>query len=331
MKWIFRGLLALAGLVIVLVTGFVAIHWQNDIPLDALTDQWAQPPSEFIDVNGQYTHIRDEGPQNDPVPLVLLHGTSASLHTWDGWTAALNGQHRVIRFDLPGFGLTGPRKDNNYSKEAYVNFVMSVLDAKGVDRFVLAGNSLGGNIAWTTAADFPERVQALILVDSAGYPFQATSVPLAFRISQTPVLNQIMKNVLPRSIVKSSVENVYGDPARVTPELVDRYYDLAAREGNRAALRARFEQLHPADDIDRIRTIQQPTLVLWGAKDQLIPPRNAELFARDLPNNEVVIFDDLGHVPHEEDAVLTVAAVQAFLHKHESQVFRNNELHTVRF
>ncbi len=325
MKWIFRGVLAILGLTLTLFAGFIALNWQSDIPLQALTERWAQPPSEFIEVNGQSIHIRDEGPKSDPLPIVLLHGTSASLHTWDGWTAALNDQHRVIRFDLPGFGLTGPAIDNNYSKDAYVQFVLSVLDAKGVEKCILAGNSLGGNIAWTTAAAHPERVQSLILVDSAGYPYKATSVPLAFKISQTPVLNRLMKNVLPRSVVRSSVENVYGNPQKVTPELVDRYYDLAAREGNRAALRERFAQIEPGSDADRIRDVQQPTLIIWGNKDQLIPPDNAQRFAQDIPNSELVMFDGLGHVPQEEDAPMTVAAVKAFLQQQEASSVAQRE------
>ena len=244
---------------------------------------------------------------------MLLHGTSASLHTWDGWVAELSQTRRVIRFDLPGFGLTGPAADGNYSLAAYVDFVIDVMDTLGIERFVLAGNSLGGSIAWRTTAAHPQRIEKLILVDSGGYPFEAESMPLAFVISQTPLLNRIMEFTLPRSAVESSVRDVYGDPSRVTPELVDRYFDLSLREGNRGALRERFAQLEYQDQSALVQTIQQPTLVIWGAQDRLIPPSIARRFEQDLPNGQLVMFAELGHVPHEEAPTETVAAVTKFL------------------
>jgi pimeloyl-ACP methyl ester carboxylesterase len=258
-------------------------------------------------------HVRDEGPRDDPVPIVLLHGTGASLHTWDGWTKELVRERRVIRFDLPGFGLTGPSPDGVYTIESYVDTVLAVADTLGVQRFVLAGNSLGGYVAWATAALHPQRVDRLILIDAAGYPYQSQSVPLGFRIARTPVLNVLMRDVLPRSVVERSLRDVYGDPSRVTPELVDRYFDLATRTGNRAALVARLDQTKPGSLAERIPGIQMPTLILWGGKDRLIPPELGERFAREIHGSRLVVFDALGHVPHEEDPERTVAVVLPFI------------------
>jgi pimeloyl-ACP methyl ester carboxylesterase len=167
-----------------------------------------------------------------------------------GWLGpiALTDQRRVIRFDLPAFGLTGPHPDNDYSIAAYVRFVVAVLDQMGVQQFVLAGNSLGGQIAWGTAVAHPQRVKKLVLIDSAGYPLQSTSVPLGFTIARTPGLRVVMEYVLPRGVVQSSVRNVYGDPAKVTADLVDRYYELTLRAGNRQALAYRMDQLHSGDE-----------------------------------------------------------------------------------
>lgn len=313
MKFLMKLITGLIAAVLLLTAGIVAATWEPDRTVEELSKRWAPPPSQFVDVNGQSVHLRDEGPRQDPVPIVLLHGTSASLHTWNGWVAELSQTRRVIRFDLPGFGLTGPSTDGNYSLAAYVDFVISVLDNLGVERFVLGGNSLGGSIAWRTTVAHPQRVDKLILVDSGGYPFEAESWPLAFIVSQTPVLNRIMEFTLPRSAVESSVRDVYGDPSLVTPELVDRYFDLALREGNRGALRERFAQLEYQDQSALVKTIQQPTLVMWGAQDHLIPPSIAQRFNQDLPNATLQVFDDLGHVPHEEDPAKTVAAVTKFL------------------
>jgi len=302
-------LLLLAG-----ALGAAFIAWRvPDQPVSALQAKWAPPPSQFIAVRGMQVHLRDEGPRDDPVPIVLLHGTSASLHTWEGWTRELTRERRVIRFDLPGFGLTGPSPDGIYTVESYVDTVLAVADRLGVQRFVLAGNSLGGYVAWATAVLHPERVERLVLVDAAGYPFQSQSVPLAFRIARTPILNVLMRDVLPRGVVERSLRDVYGDPTRVTPDLVDRYFDLATRAGNRAALVARFDQTKPGSLADRVPEIQVPTLILWGGKDRLIPLEFGERFARDIHGSRLVVFDALGHVPHEEDPAHTVAAVLPFI------------------
>lgn len=312
MKLIIRliGVLLVACGIFVLA-GVIAT-WAPDRSVAQLSPRWAQPPSQFIAVDGMQVHVRDEGPRDDPEPIVLLHGTSASLHTWDGWTQALSQQHRVIRFDLPAFGLTGPHPHDDYSMAMYVHFVGAVMDQLQVKKFVLVGNSLGGQIAWSTALALPQRVSKLVLVDAAGYPFASTSVPIGFRIARTPGLRVLMQYVLPRGAIDNSVRNVYGDPSKVTPQLVDRYYDLTLRAGNREALAHRMDQRLSGDEAS-IQKLTLPTLIVWGAKDRLIPLENAKRFAADIKGSKLVVFDALGHVPHEEDPEQTVAALKAFL------------------
>jgi pimeloyl-ACP methyl ester carboxylesterase len=304
------GLLLMAG---ILIAGFVALSWAPDRPLAELKTRWASAPSTFVEVAGMSVHLRDEGPRDDDSPVVLLHGTSASLHTWEGWARALAGERRVIRFDLPGFGLTGPAPDGDYTVERYARFVITMLDRLGVRRCVLAGNSFGGHIAWVTGLAAPERVERLILVDAGGYPLKSASVPIGFRIARAPVINKVAQFTLPRGVVAASLRNVYGDPSRVTPDLVDLYFAMAVREGNRRALSQRFEQAVPGAMVARIPEIKQPTLILWGGRDRLIPTENAERFRRDLPDSRLVVFTNLGHVPHEEDPAGTVAVVEQFL------------------
>jgi pimeloyl-ACP methyl ester carboxylesterase len=308
-------LLVLAGALFFAAIGLI-LTWAPDVPVDQLKVRWATPPSRFVDINGMQVHVRDEGPHDDPAPIVLLHGTSASLHTWEGWAQALRDNRRVIRFDLPGFALTGPNRQGDYSTGTYVTFVRAVLDKLGVHRFVIAGNSLGGQIAWSVAAAMPDRVERLILIDASGYPPESfsekRSVPLGFRIATTPGLSWIMQYTLPRGIVERSVRNVYGDPSKVTPELVDLYMDMTKREGNREALRKRFEQGYTAD-VASLKKITAPTLILWGGKDRLVPPAAGQRFAKDIANAKLVVYDDLGHVPQEEDPARTVAEVRRFL------------------
>lgn len=306
LRWIFLALL-------VLVAAALVLAWQPDRPAAALEARWATPPSKFIDVKGQRVHLRDEGPPADPSPIVLIHGTSASLHTWDGWAESLRKRRRVIRFDLPGFGLTGPNAAGDYTDASHARFVLDLADALGLGRFVVAGNSLGGEVAWRTALLAPQRVEKLILVDAAGYAFIPESIPIGFQLARSPAAAWLGEYTLPRALIESSVRSVYGDPARVTPALVDRYFELTLRAGNRRALGQRLRQFDPGENAARIRELKTPTLVLWGGRDRLIPPDYARRFAADIGGSELVIFEALGHVPHEEDPATSVAPVRRFL------------------
>ena len=306
------GAILLLVVVVSLVGAFLTVR-EPDRPVEALRERWAKAPSEFLELDGMQVHFRDEGPKDDPLPLVLLHGTSASLHTWDGWVEALGPDRRILRFDLPAFGLTGPHPQSKYDIESYTSFVVGMLDARGIDRCVLGGNSLGGYIAWATALEHPTRVEKLILVDASGLPFEAESMPIGFRLAQMPIARGLMEKVLPRSVVRQSVENVYADPGRVTPELVDRYFELTLRAGNRHALAERFRQTQPGPLSDRVGELRVPTLILWGLEDRLIPPALGTQFEAAIPGSRLVQFEGLGHVPHEEGPVETAAVVREFL------------------
>jgi len=317
MKFKLRYLLLVVVAFLVLLAGAgLVLTWAPDIPVDQLKPRWAQPPSQFVEVSGLQVHYRDEGPRDDPEPIVLLHGTASSLHTWEGWARELRTSRRVVRFDLPGFALTGPNAQNDYSMGAYVSFIEVMLDKLQLRRVVLAGNSLGGQIAWTFAGTHPERVAKLILVDASGYPPESLkerpNVPIGFRIANTPGLRWVMQKTLPRSVIESSVRNVYGDPAKVTPELVDLDAAMTLREGNRNALGRRFDQGYTGN-IELLARIKSPTLILWGGRDRLVPLESGERFSRDIAGARLVVLDSLGHVPQEEDPVRTVQLVRQFL------------------
>ena len=302
------------GIIALVLCALVAAGWASDRSVAELAPRWAPAPSKFLAVNGMQVHYRDEGPRDDSLPLMLIHGTSSSLHTWQGWTDSLRATHRIIRFDLPGFGLTGPDPNSDYSIANYVRVTRAVLDSLRVRRVIVAGNSLGGTVAAALALDDTARVVKLILVDAAGYPNNSTSIPIGFRIARIPVLRRIVQFVLPRSVVEKSVRSVFGDPSKVTPELVDRYYDLTLRRGNRAAVVERFRMQNSSDSLAaRFVSIRVPTLILWGAKDGLISPDNAGRFHQDIAGSELTIFSQLGHVPHEEDPAATVERLKTFL------------------
>jgi len=305
------ALKALGILLMLAALGF-AVSKAPDRSLESLVPRWAPPPSDFLELDGLLVHYRDQGPSGDPLPIVLIHGTSASLHTWEGWATELSATRRVISFDLPGFGLTGPNAEGDYSDARYVAFVRNLLARLGVGRAIIGGNSLGGEIAWQVALAEPARVAGLVLVDAGGYKFEPESLPIGFRIARIPVLREGMRWVLPRRAIEDSVLNVYGDTSRVTAALVDRYYELTLREGNRVALMQRMDQLAPGP-VERLPEIQVPTLILWGGKDRLIPPPWGQEFKKAIPNSRLVVFPTLGHVPQEEDPAATLAALRDWL------------------
>jgi pimeloyl-ACP methyl ester carboxylesterase len=292
---------------------FIAATWAPERSVAELQARWAPPPSIFVEIAGMKLHLRDEGRRDDPSPIVLLHGSGSSLHAWEGWVAALKPQRRVITLDLPGFGLTGPTPDGVYTVDNDVRVVVALLDKLGVARCVVGGNSLGGAVAWRMALAHPARMDKLILVDAGGYPSHSTSIPLGFRLARMPVVSWLLQHTLPRFLVVQGMRNVFGDPAKVTPEMVDRAVELTQREGNRRAFIERARQRSSASLAHRIAELKLPTLVMWGGRDRLIPPDDAERFHRDIAASTLAMFDDLGHAPEEEDPARTVAAVKQFL------------------
>ncbi len=294
----------------------------SDIPLDELKPKYAQSTSEFLALDGMEVHYRDEGPSEQNIPIVLIHGTGSSLHTFDDWVEELKNDYRVIRMDLPGYGLTGPFPNRDYSIKAYVAFLKNFLDEKGIDKCILGGNSLGGEISWRFALEYPQWVDKLILIDAVGYPYESESEPAAFTIAKTPVIKHILTFITPKSIARTSVENVYADKSLVSDELVNRYFELTLATGNRRAFVDRFSAKKDPEAYKNISSIAHPTLVLWGEQDRLIPVENAELFHRDLPNDTLVILKDVGHVPMEESPLRSLKPVRSFL---ESTSFQGVE------
>lgn len=305
----------LLTLILVAIAFIFILFGKSDLDLDYLKSKYATSPSQFVEIEGVSVHFRDEGVMQDSLPIVLIHGTGASLHTFEEWTKELKKTMRVLRMDLPAFGLTGPFQNTDYSIDHYVDFIQKFLTANGIEKCVLGGNSLGGNIAWQFTLEHPERVEKLILIDAAGYPFQSTSVPLAFRMGKIPIINKAFTYITPRSVIQKSVENVYADKSKVTERLVDQYFELTLRAGNRQAFVDRMSMEKDVSPFERISEIKESTLVLWGEEDFLIPVSSAKRFHEDLPNDTLVIMKNLGHVPMEEDPTSSLAVVMEFLKK----------------
>lgn len=295
-------------LLLLVMLGWMLWYFKMDVPVEKLKAKYAPPPSKFLDLNGMQVHYRDEG---QGMPLVLVHGTGASLHTWQPWTEGLTGTFRVIRMDMPAFGLTGPDPKANYTIQAYVAFLEQFLTQLQIDSCYIAGNSLGGNIAWHYAAAFPQKVKKLILIDAAGYP-SAKPSPLPFRMARTTGINLISRYVTPRFFFLNNLKNVYADHGRINDALVDRYYELMLREGNRQAFIDRAKTPFE-DDSHLIKSIKCPTLILWGKEDSWIPVSFGEQFHKDIAQSQLIVYPHAGHIPMEEIPTETLKDALQFL------------------
>ena len=310
MSRILGGILLLA----VLVAGAFWLLSGPDIPRATLEAKYAKPPSEFVMLpDGARAHVRDRGPRG-ATTLVLIHGSNASLFTWEPWARRLQDKFRIVTMDMPGHGLTGAVPNKDYSLDGMVKFTLEAVDKLGLQRFALGGNSMGGAIAARFAEEHPERVSKLILVDAGGLPAkEGTRIPLAFRLARVPLLNRILLHITPRSLVVEGLNDAIVHKKIITRRMVDMYWDFARMAGTREATLIRFRL--PMDNTvkDHIRDIKAPTLILWGRDDHLIPVETAAAFHAAIPGSRVILYPNTGHLPHEEVAAQSAADVRAFL------------------
>lgn len=265
---------------------------------------------------GMNVHYRDEGNALDTIPLVLIHGTSSSLHTWEKVISILNTNSyenkRVITLDMPAFGLTGPNPENKYDYENYNAVIDSLLIKLKVNHCMIGGNSLGGGIAWHFAVAHPKKVNKLILIDASGYPKKNEKGSLGFKIAQIPVINNLLLYITPKFLIQKSIEGVYFNKSLIQEATVTRYHELLLCEGNRSAALSLFK--HPfVQNTAWIKTIKTPTLILWGREDGLISVENTKLFNQDIQNSKVVVLDNVGHVPNEEAPQAVADAIYDFI------------------
>lgn len=283
--------------------------WEPDLSLGELQKRYDSTASNVVNVEGIRIHYKDTGPQDAPV-LLLLHGFGSSLQTWDVWAASLAQKYRVIRLDLPGFGLTGPSPSNDYSELSDVNTLTQFVDKLGVSDLSVIGHSMGGKMAWTFAAAHPDRVKALVLMAPDGFPQPEA---IGTKPYAMPAIMGVMKFSLPRYFVRKSIEPAFADASALDDKLVSRYHDMLRAPGVRGAILERANQTIYTDPVPRLKQIKAPTLLLWGEEDKMIPSSNAKSYAGVLPQSQTVFIPKLGHLLHEEQADIGLAKVTEFL------------------
>jgi pimeloyl-ACP methyl ester carboxylesterase len=314
----FRGLFVLVVLLVIGGLLVVNFYGDPDMPDAVLVTKYAPtPPSQFITLpSGAHVHFRDQGVAGAPV-LVLLHGSNASLHTWERWVQSLGTEFRIITVDLPSHGLTGAVPSNDYSQAGMANFVDEFTTALHVPRFAIGGNSMGGGVAARFTLMYPARVTKLILIDAGGgiAPKTPTDPGLGFRLARIPVVQNIMLYVTPRTLFEQGLRKAFYDKTLVTPEMVDRYWELSRRVGNRAATLKRFQTTPDSFVADHVSEIKVPTLIIWGDRDTLVPIDAGEAYRDAIKGSQFIVYRDVGHIPMEEVADRSAEAVRVFLEK----------------
>lgn len=297
---------------VLLLVVFNVANYHSDIPVEKIIEKYAYPNSQFMELDGMNVHYRINGDTGETV--VLLHGTASSLHTWEAWTDELSKYYRVVSFDMPGFGITGPEPNGVYTRERYLKFLGDVLDRLEIDSCYMAGNSFGGYMTWSYAARNPERVKKIAILNSSGYPRGDQPTPISFRMQKQEWLRPFITHITPKFLVEKSVKVVYYDDSKITDELVQRYMNLLLREGNRSGLMGKTQQI-TYDFTDEIKQVKCPTLIMWGDQDALVNVEAAYRFDEDIPNSELLIYENMGHVPMEEIPERSVNDFIAFLRK----------------
>jgi pimeloyl-ACP methyl ester carboxylesterase len=296
----------MAGLAAVSILALALLFYAPDKPRAELE---ALYPGEYRTVEGVRLRLRDTGPRDAPA-LILLHGFGASLETWEPWAQSLSARFRVVRLDVPGFGLTGADPAGDYSDARAAGILLGLMAQLGIDRVSLVGNSLGGRIAWNFAADHPGRVERLVLISPDGFASPGFDYGKA---PDVPLMMRALPYVAPRFMLRANLAAAYADPKALSEATVTRTRDMMLAPGVRRAILARTSETILREPAPRLARITAPTLLLWGERDAMIPISNAADYLRHLSNAHLVRLPTLGHVPFEEDPAASVTPVRRFL------------------
>ncbi len=309
MKILRRSLFCLFALLLV----GLAVLWTPDTSKTEMRLKYATPQSQFIELgNGDQIHFRDQGVKDLPV-LLLVHGTSASLHTWEPLIARLADRYRLVSLDLPGHGLTGAMQGRDYSVSAMVDTIWLVMEHLKIDTASLVGNSLGGRVAWHAALNQPKRVNTLILLAPSGAPrLGKAKSNIGFKLLGSAFGQAIMKRVTPRFIIEKSLKQTMTNTKVVNDSMIDRYWELLRMEGNRQAMIDLARTSRNEKEWQLLKNIATPTLLIWGEDDSLLPRQMSKTFEAELQHSKVVMLPDVGHIPMEESVSAVAEAITLF-------------------
>lgn len=308
LRWL--GILVGGVVALLLVAFVVAAIAYRDIPAEELEAKYANEASRFIDVDGVRMHYRDEG--SGP-PVVMLHAHFASLIGFDPWADALKATHRVVRFDIPSHGLTGPDPSGVYTIDRTMQLTRMLLDKLGVQKAVFAGTSMGGTIALHFASRYPERVEKLVLLSPGTLEGPEKMKKYKKRLGPSA---ELFTYITPRFFPKFMLEKGFGEGNVVPEELVDRWHDMWIREDQREAELARLRQYDGGDPEKLLASVTTPTLLLWGEANTTAPMEQAEHMVKAMKNVKSlkrINYPGVGHMAVQQAGARIVKDVIAYL------------------
>jgi pimeloyl-ACP methyl ester carboxylesterase len=316
------GLLVVVGLIAVAGAGYYFMNKRPDIPYETLATEYENSASRYVDLpGGVRVHYRDQG--QGPT-LLLIHGFSASLHTWEPWVERLAtgdnrlSDYRVVSLDLPGHGLTRAPAGYQANIENYRDIVAAFVRAKGLQSFFLGGSSMGGNVAWEYALAHPDQVEGLILVDASGWEDTRpeTEEPGVFRLLRNPTIGPLLRGLDNTRLIRQGLQASFYDQSLVTDDMVARYAELSRAPGHREILlqiTLGFRERNYATP-ERLAALSMPVLILSGDHDNLVPVEHARQFNEAITGSQIVVFENIGHIPQEETPDASAMAVHEFIY-----------------
>jgi pimeloyl-ACP methyl ester carboxylesterase len=298
MKKLLRFLLLL---VVLASIAFTIFWYSRPAELDFEEFRAALPhssASRFAEVNGVHVHYQERGTGD---ALVLIHGNNSSAYSWRDVFDELAKEFRVVALDLKGFGFTS-KPEGDYRLETQAALVIGLLDQLKIERATLCGSSMGGGVALAAAINYPQRVRSLVLVDSSAFEEGRGGASLAPAYVRWPYIGGAVTALAltSDSLVRDGLRKSFYDESKVTNERVEAYYrPLRTRGGQRAARLVRDQR-----DYTRIENslgkIRQPTLIIWGAQDELILLEDGKRLHSQIAGSQLSVFDNCGHLPQEE-------------------------------
>lgn len=311
-----RKLLVVVSIFIVLLSVTWLSMRRADIPYNTLEGFYASETSQFLTLaDGLNVHYRDEG-KRDGHPVVLVHGFSASLHTWEPWVEALSDEYRVISLDLPGHGLTRSPPPEKMNVPYFAEVVGEVAHRLGATDYTLVGNSMGGATAWQFALSRQDQLDGLVLVAASGWQEQQITGdrPAIFSLLANKFARNLIKDFDLKALIRSGLKDSFYDPDFVTDDMVSRYSYLSRAPGHREGILALMsgEERMPAR-AETLQKIKIPTLILQGTHDNLVNPAGAPKFQDAIPGAELIVYENIGHLPQEETPATSAEDLKRFL------------------
>jgi pimeloyl-ACP methyl ester carboxylesterase len=307
----------LGSIVGLLIIGFVVgAYYYRDIPAAELEKKYGNADSKFVMLDGVRMHYRDEGPtigdKATAPTVVLIHAHFDNLLSWDPWVEALKDKYRVVRFDFTSHGLTGVDPSGDYSLKRTVDLVELLVKELNIGKFSVAGTSMGGTIAIHYASRHPEQVEKMILLSPGALNTRVrgrdTPPPLPFGID-------ILKYITPRLIFKGLLSSGYGDKTKLKDDLIDQWWEMMRLEGQREAELTRQRQYISGDVDAKIRTLTQPTLIMWGEANPVVTVDQAKQLV-DLmtaaKSVKLIVYPGVGHMAVHEAPEQTAKDARAY-------------------